>query len=161
MQYLVISNIIIIFNTKIFFNEALNDTTFCTTNWFFDQDRGYCVNSCEPSKTYGNPVNGYCVTDCPDPYFADNVTTVFLCNLICSGDIMFTPPRMQFGDNANRKCVLYCTPGTYADPNSRTCVPKCPNTWYGDNTTWSCVQECPDGYFADDSTNMCVLVCPP
>lgn len=101
-----------------------------------------------------------CVTNCPDPFFADSVT----------GDCVFScqPKSGLYADNSTRSCTA-CPDvtinaivfNTYADPSTMRCVFKCPEnpSTYGNNVTNMCVSRCPDLTYGDNDTRFCLETC--
>ena len=91
----------------------------CAPLYADDQTKS-CVEVCPAGKTASNhsflcqdycnfgefALQGVCVTDCPNPTFADNLTRA--CISGCPGD------PLTFADPVNRRCVLTCNSTEYA-----------------------------------------------
>lgn len=79
-----------------------------------------CIVTCTtfPIIQFYNTIDGTCVSQCPQGYYADL---------------------------SLRSCVLSCSisPKYYAYGGNNTCVFQCPNGLYGDNSTGTCVAQCP------------------
>ena len=107
-----------------------------------------------------------CITACPEPSFAYDLTRV--CIDVCPASLTDSG---YFGDpdtTPTRKCFKKCqTSGLYRDPEqSRTCVEECTfnDTYhtYKDSTTMSCEAICsryPEFRYADDNLKSCELAC--
>ena len=101
-------------HTSTYFSYADENTRKCVTSCnsslgeVGDRLIWKCVPRCSSLSEYADLVNGYCVSQCPVNYFADNRTQTCISN--CS---QYT---LMYGDTANRVCVEQCPSGTlYAD----------------------------------------------
>jgi hypothetical protein len=153
----------------------------CPPNTYADNQTRKCVTFC-PSVpvtlklTYADvAVSKYCVTECPDLYYADDSTGNGFCVSNCAGDnryrdnstkscVSICPSSNKtFGDKAGDMCVPLCPAGFFAQQDAnRRCVDRCAGTSWGNSVTRVCVTDpklCPDGTWADDFTNLCTSLC--
>jgi hypothetical protein len=68
-----------------------------------------------------------------------------------------------YANPINRRCVLNCPNGTFADKNTWRCESVCNALMgvitFGDNKTNTCIETCTGLSFGDPSTKLCTLLC--